>query len=464
MPAKKKATEKTAKAAPKKKKAAKKKVVKKQSAAKGTKKAKKPSTKKASTKKGTVASSSVSSIQPEINIALVGHVDHGKTTLTERLSGKWTDTHSEELKKGITIRLGYADFTIYYDEENDFFTTKPKSIKSNKDTTPMRKISLVDSPGHESLMATMLSGAAIVDGAILMVAANERCPQPQTREHLMALQISGIKNIIVIQNKIDLVTAEKAKRNYEQIKEFLKSTGYKDVPIVPISARANVNIDELLRTIQENIPTPKREEKDQALMLVARSFDVNKPGSKIEKITGGVLGGTVRSGSFSVGDEIEIVPGYMVQEKNQRIWKPITTTITQIFTGNKPVDTVHAGGSMALATKLDPSVVKSDSLSGSLVGKPGTLPKVHYQIKIETHLLERVLGTKTELEVKPLAKKEMLLLNVYSTTTVGVVIDPSKKNTILALRLPVAANPGDRITISRKVGDRFRLIGYGTIK
>lgn len=453
MVAKEKTEKKTAKKATKKKAA-----TKKTETSSKTKKttAKSKSSEKISTK--------IDTNQPEVNIALVGHVDHGKTTLTERLSGKWTDTHSEELKKGITIRLGYADFTIYYDEENDFFTSKPKSIKSNKETKPLRKISLVDSPGHESLMATMLSGAAIVDGAILMVAANERCPQPQTREHLMALQISGIKNIIIVQNKIDLVSAEKAKRNYEQIKEFLKETDYKDAPIVPISARANVNIDELLRTIQEEIPTPKREDKGESLMLVARSFDINKPGTKIDKITGGVLGGTVKNGSFKVGEEIEIVPGYMVQEKNQRIWKPITTKITQIFTGNKSVKEVHAGGSMALSTTLDPSVVKSDSLSGSLVGKPGTLPKVHYQIKIDTHLLKRVLGTKEELEVKPLAKKEMLLLNVYSTTTVGIVLDPSKKNTILALRLPVAANPGDRVTISRKVGDRFRLIGYGILK
>ena len=157
-------------------------------------------------------------VQPVLNIALVGHVDHGKTTLTERLSGKWTDTHSEELKKGITIRLGYADFSVYYCDKCDFHTPKSKCIKCNKETKFIRKISLVDAPGHESLMATMLSGAAIVDGALLMVAANEKCPQPQTKEHLMALQISGIKNIIIVQNKIDLVSPEEALKNYGQIK------------------------------------------------------------------------------------------------------------------------------------------------------------------------------------------------------------------------------------------------------
>src|SRR3989344_6857597 len=217
----------------------------------------------------------VPSDQPVVNIALVGHVDHGKTTLTERLSGKWTDTHSEELKRGITIRLGSADFTIYRCEHCDLLTTKEKGVKCNGPTTLLRKLSLVDAPGHESLMATMLSGAAIVDGAILMVAANEKCPQPQTKENLMALQISDIKKVIIVQNKIDLVTKEEALKNYQQIREFLADTNYKNAPIIPVSARANVNIDALLRAIQEHIPTPKRSIKEDPLMLVARSFDIN---------------------------------------------------------------------------------------------------------------------------------------------------------------------------------------------
>ena len=119
---------------------------------------------------------------------------------------------------------------------------------------------------------------------------------------------------------------------------------------------------------------------------------------------------------------------------------------------------------MALSTLLDPSIVKSDSLTGSLVGKTGKLPPVHYQITLDTHLLERVVGAKEEVEVKPLAKAEVLMLNVNSAATVGVVVDPSKKNTTCVLKKPVCANIGDRITISRRVGDRFRLIGYGILK
>ena len=164
-------------------------------------------------------------IQPEINIGLVGHVDHGKTTLTERLSGKWTDTHSEEVKRGITIRLGYAD-TIFYKckkcKGSEAFSVSEKCPSCNGKAEFLRKVSFVDAPGHESLMATMLSGLTIMDGALVLIAANEQCPQPQTREHLMALKIIGIKNIVIVQNKIDLVSEEKAVENYNQIKEFLK--------------------------------------------------------------------------------------------------------------------------------------------------------------------------------------------------------------------------------------------------
>lgn len=402
--------------------------------------------------------------QPELNIALVGHVDHGKTTLTERLSGKWTDTHSEELKRGITIRLGYADFSVYRCEKCDYYTSKDKCLKCNSEAKLLRKISLVDAPGHESLMATMLSGAAIVDGALLLIAANEKCPQPQTKEHLMALHISGIKNIIIVQNKIDLTSHEEAIKNYQQIKEFLAGTEYKDAPIIPISARANVNIDALIKAIQKNLPTPARDIDKDPLMLVARSFDINKPGIKPGKLVGGVLGGTVKQGKFKVGEEVEICPGYMVEEKNKKVWKPLTTKITQIFSGGVPVPEIHPGGSMALATTLDPTIVKSDTLTGALVGLPGNLPGIHYQISLDTYLLERVVGTKEETDVKPLAKNEILMLNCNSAATVGVVVDPSKKNTTCVLRKPICANAGDRITISRRVGDRFRLIGYGILK
>jgi len=399
-------------------------------------------------------------VQPEVNIGLIGHVDHGKTTLVRALSGKWTDTHSEEIKRGITIRLGYADVAIYKCGDNYSISDKC----DDGEAVLQRKISLIDAPGHESLMATMLCGANIIDGAILLVSANEDCPQPQTREHLQALEIIGQENVIIVQNKIDLVPEEKALKNYEQIKEFLKGTKFEDAPIIPMSAKHSVNLDILLKTIQEVIPTPKRDLNKDPIMFVARSFDVAKPGAKPKDLTGGILGGSLKQGKIEVGKEIEILPGYEVEEKNQKVWKPLKTKITSMITGGDKVDEVVPGGSIALMTELDPTVVKSDKLVGSVVGYPGKLPKVLNELKLTCHLLDRVVGAKDKLVVEPIKLKEILMLNVNAAATVGIVKDISKGKVVLTLRRPVCAEQGSRVTIARNLGQRWRLIGYGKIE
>lgn len=391
---------------------------------------------------------------PEVNIGIIGHVDHGKTTLVERLSGKWTDTHSEELKRGITIRLGYADTTFRKDTKG-YSTEKGKAI---------RTISFVDAPGHESLMATMLAGSTIMDGALLMVAANEVCPQPQTREHLMALQISGMKNVVVVQNKVDLVDKERAMRNHEQIKEFLKGTDYEDAPIIPISAEHGVNIGALIEAIEKTIPTPKRDEKTNPTMFIARSFDTNKPGTRPKGLRGGVLGGAVIKGKIKEGDTVEIRPGRIVEERNQLVAKPLTTKVEGLITGGEKVKEINPGGSVGMMTKLDPNIVRSDALVGNVVGHPDKLPKIWYELKLETHLLEKVVGSEEELKVDPIKPNEPLMLNVNSAATVGFVTELGKSQFTCKLKKPICADAGSRVTISRRVGSRFRLIGYGIIQ
>lgn len=405
-----------------------------------------------------------SSPQPEINIGLVGHVDHGKTTLTERLSGKWTDTHSEEVKRGITIRLGYADVTIRKCPKCGKYTVKEKCPECDEKSVHVRKISLIDAPGHESLMATMLSGATIVDGALLLIAANELCPQPQTREHLMALQMTGIKHIVIIQNKIDLVSEQDAIKNYEDIKAFLKGSDYENAPIIPVSAQHDINIDAVLEAIETYIKTPARDLKSPPLMLVARSFDINKPGSLPSKMVGGVIGGALVKGVLKVGDEIEIKPGRKIEKEGKTVWIPLHSKITSIKTGGTDVPEAGPGGSIAMMTGLDPSVVKSDQLVGSSVGKKNQLPPVWDTLTLETHLLERVVGAKEDVNVDPIKLGEPLMLNVNSAATVGLVNNITKNQFSCKLKLSICASENERVAISRRVGTRFRLIGYGIIK
>ncbi|MBO5669037.1 MAG: translation initiation factor IF-2 subunit gamma, partial [Candidatus Methanomethylophilaceae archaeon] len=300
--------------------------------------------------------------QPEVNIGMIGHVDHGKTTLTRALSGEWADRHSEEVKRGISIRLGYADVAFYKCpncEGAAAYSTDKKCPRCGADTEFLRAVSFVDAPGHETLMATMLSGAALMDGAILLVAANEKCPQPQTKEHLMALSIIGIEKIIIVQNKIDIVTREQAVENFKQIKEFVKGTIAENAPIVPISANSGVNIDMLIKTIEDHIVSSvKRDVDAPALMHVARSFDINSPGTSPKDLKGGVLGGSLIQGTLKVGDEIEIVPGIRTEVGGKTVWQRLTTKVTSLFAGSKSVKSIGPGGLISIGTSLDPSITK----------------------------------------------------------------------------------------------------------
>ncbi len=404
--------------------------------------------------------------QPEINIGMIGHVDHGKTTLTQALTGRWTDTHSEELKRGISIRLGYADAAFYKCPglpEPEAFTNQPE-CEDGGEAELLRCISIVDAPGHETLMATMISGAAIMDGAVLLVAANEECPQPQTKEHLMAIDIVGLDNVIVVQNKIDLVSGERARENYEEIQAFLKGTVAEGAPIIPISAQQEVNVDALIQTIQDRVPTAKRDPGLPARMFVARSFDINKPGTGPSELRGGIIGGTLIQGSLNIGDEIEVRPGREVEEHGKTRREPIITEVTGLVAGGSNYDEVGPGGLIGVSTNLDPAITKSDGLNGRVMGKPGTLPEVRQQFTMDTHLLERVVGTAEDMEVDPIRTQEPLMLNIGTATTVGVVTSARTDDAEVRLKLPVCAEDGQRVAISRRIGTRWRLIGYGVIQ
>ncbi|MGA1822643.1 MAG: translation initiation factor IF-2 subunit gamma [Thermoplasmatota archaeon] len=407
--------------------------------------------------------------QPQVNIGLVGHVDHGKTTLTEALSGVWTDTHSEEIKRGITIKLGYADTEFYKCkscEEPKCYSTKPTCASCKSKCEYLRAVSFVDAPGHETLMATMLSGAAIMDGALLLIAANDKCPQPQTQEHLMALDFIGIKNVIVVQTKIDLVTKERALESHKEILAFVKGTVAEGAPIIPVSAHFGANLDLLIKTIEDRISRdPEGEEKDLR-MYIARSFDVNKPGTEYMNLTGGVLGGCLLSGKVSEGDEIEIRPGIKVEEKGTSnfIFKPLITSVTSLVSGGKTRKSLVPGGLVAIGTELDPFLTKSDSLIGSVVGKPGTLPPVVDKLTLKTYLMDFLVGVDEAVKVDQIKTSEVLMLNVGTATTVGIVKSARKDSADLTLRMPICADKDQRVAISRRVGSKFRLIGYGIIE
>jgi len=274
---------------------------------------------------------------------------------------------------------------------------------------------------------------------------------------LFILKIASIKNIIIIQNKIDAVSKEQAIENYNQIKAFVKDTIADKAPIIPVSAIFGANLGLIVRAFEEIIPSPKINEEDEFQFLVARSFDINRPGTPINELNGGVIGGSVLKGKVKVGEEIEIRPGLRVKNK----YTPLKTQIVSISQGSNFLDEAKPGGLIGLGSKLDPALTRGDSLIGHLAGRPDNLPEVMSEVELEVNLLERVLGSEVQMKVQQLKHNEKLLLVVGTEKTAGTVVKILKNTYILNLTPPICAPTNSIFAISRIINRRYRLIGYG---
>jgi translation initiation factor 2 subunit 3 len=206
-------------------------------------------------------------------------------------------------------------------------------------------LSFVDCPGHDILMSTMLSGAAVMDAALLLIAGNEICPQPQTSEHLAAIEIMKLNHIIILQNKVDLMREASAEEHYQSILKFIRGTVADGSPIIPISAQLKYNIDAINEALVNKIPVPLRDFTATPHMIVIRSFDVNKPGAEIEDLKGGVAGGSILTGVLKLGDEIEIRPGIVTRNEEGRVrCKPIFSRIVTLFAETNDLKFAVPGG------------------------------------------------------------------------------------------------------------------------
>jgi len=397
----------------------------------------------------------------------LGHVDNGKSTIVQALTGIWTARHSEELRRGITIKIGYADAAVYKCPscpEPDAYTTSPKCPRCGSEAVFQRAISFIDCPGHHSLMVTMLSGAALFDGALFVVDSRAAFPQLQDAEHLLAASILGVRKIVVAQNKIDLMTREGALKNYGELAAGLKGTAAEGADIVPVSGQHLINIDSLIQAIEKRISTPTRDLSKPAFMPVLRSFDVNPPGASADKIKGGVIGGSLLQGALNVGDEVELRPGVLRRENDPKSgYAPLVAEVKGIRIGGKAVNSARSGGLLGVETTLDPSLARADGLTMNLAGSPGTLPSVWDNLVLQYQLFEKVIGATEHAAVKPLVEKEPLVVNVYSAVTSGIVSERSHDNVTIRLSQPVCAREGDNVTISRRIGAGWRLIGFGKI-
>lgn len=323
-------------------------------------------------------------------------------------------------------------------------------------------------PGHDILMSTMLSGAAVMDAALLLIAGNESCPQPQTSEHLAAIEIMKLKHIIILQNKVDLMREESALEHQKSILKFIKGTSADHAPIVPISAQLKYNIDAVNEFIVNKIPIPKRDFTASPRLIVIRSFDVNKPGAEIDELKGGVAGGSILSGVLKLGDEIEIRPGIVEKgEDGAVICRPIRSRIVTLFAENNDLKFAVPGGLIGVGTRVDPTLCRADRLVGQVLGHRGQLPEIYIELEVNYFLLRRLLGVKTEdgknAKVEKLAKREIIMVNIGSSTAGAVVTNVKADMAKLTLTKPACTEIGEKIALSRRVGKHWRLIGWGSI-
>lgn len=400
-------------------------------------------------------------------IGTAGHVDHGKSTLTQALTGKFPATYSEELIRGITIKLGYSHLDIIAcisNNEVKLVSNAAPKCPEKADMKHLRCYSILDHPGHEILISTMLAGASIIDYGLVVIAANEPCPMPQTREHVMALQALGIKDIIVVQNKIELVSREKALKNYQQIVNFFENETIYGAPlIIPVSAALGINIDLVLVAILQYFKPRLKKKRGSPLMYIARSFDANLPGTEPNALIGGALGGALKNGELKVGDEIEIRPGY-IEENGKNI--PLYSEIVSIRTdGGHSLKVATPHGLIGIATNLDPGLTKEDGLAGNVLGKPGTLPPVIKRIHVkDLYMFPKIVGARVEMKNYPLKKGERVLINIGTNINLGIVEESDKDEVEISLVRPIAMPKGETVAISRLIEREYRLIGYGKLE
>ncbi len=313
-------------------------------------------------------------------------------------------------------------------------------------------------------MVTMLSGAAIMDGALFVVSSNVKCPQAQDREHMLAADMVGLRRLVMVQNKVDVVDRARAKENYGEILNFTKGTVAEGAPVIPISAQHKLNMDVLIGAIQDRIPTPKRDTALPPRLSILRSFDVNRPGTEVEDLSGGVVGGSVVQGLFKLGDEVEIRPGIKSDEGSKVKYERLLATVESLQAGGSGAKIASPGGLIAMGTDLDPSVTKSDGLVGNVVGKAGSLPPSLEKPSLDVELFDQAVGTEQLVPVQKIKMNEPLVLNVGTAVTSGVVASVRDMIADVALKKPICADPGSKVALSRRIGESWRLIGFGTLR
>jgi elongation factor Tu len=381
--------------------------------------------------------------KPHVNIGTIGHVDHGKTTLTAAITMTMAKIHGGASKS-------YADIDSAPEEKARGITINTAHVEY---TTANRHYAHVDCPGHADYVKNMITGAAQMDGAILVVAATDG-PMPQTREHILLARQVGVPALVVFMNKIDIADAELADLVEMEIRELLSKYQYPgdDIPVVKGSALAAVEgknpdlgekaIVELMNQVDSYIPTPTRDVDKPFLMPVEDVFSISGRGT--------VVTGRVERGIVKVGEEIDIIGIKELQK----------TVITGVEMFRKLLDEGRAGDNVGLLLR---GTKREDVERGQCMIKPGTV-KPHAKFRCEVYILTKEEGgrhTPIFKGYRPQFYFRTTDVTGSITLNDGVEMIMPGDNTSFGVELiaPVAMEKGLRFAI-REGG---RTIGAGTV-
>lgn len=387
--------------------------------------------------------------QPILNIGCLGSVSHGKSTMVKLLTGKTTQQHSKEKIRNITMKVGYANCKFYQDESGLNTDGKGKMV---------HHFSFVDCPGHHELIEVMMTGASLMDYGIVVVAGNQNInDQPQLKQHLLTAKMIGIKKLIFVLNKLDLVTKTLAiERKYELL-DFLKSEGFNKPLIIPVSLNLGLNKEFLMEAIYKEFPPITNTLKNkETLFSINRSFDINKVGINPITIKGGVVGGSVLKGCLKVGDEVYITPGQTKYDKVKEIWlnKPFKTKITSLKTEDEFLDEIKCGGLTAVGLEIDPYFTQNDKLKGQILHLNKNSVKVYSEMSCKILMIE-----KCKLNVN-----DIINIQIGCSSVVGKI--KSIENEIYKFKLnkAVPVYKDIKVIISNKNNKMLEIIGIGELK
>ena len=400
--------------------------------------------------------------QPLINIGMIGHVSDGKSTLTKSLTGIVTQRFSKEKESNITIRLGYANALIYKcktcEEPKCYYSVgtnnKDPKLKLCKHCETegeiVNHVSFVDCPGHNSFMGTMLNGTSVMDYTITVESAvNKTFPAPQTVQHLNAIESNFIQNVAFILNKIDLVPEATTMTKLDELEEFQQKYKCKSAPRIPVSAAFDINVD-VVCEILAKLKAPKRElESEKLRMSVIRSFNINLPGTQIEELKGGVVGGSIVKGTINIDDYIYIYPGIIYENS----YEPLKSKVQSLFSEKISLTSAISGGLIGIGLDIDPGLTGDDALVGNVI------KKVRF---LENEYVTKNLTLKVKLyEDYNINDNSNFILNINTNNLVGVLKEIVDDLYIFELEKAIYIEHDDKITLSVKNIEGMQVIGCG---